>query len=316
MKKFIFAFGLVGILLTSRVQADNTPKVGTQAPGFYRTALGDFEITTLLDGVFPMPVEKLLNGITPAQIQKALAHSFETSPLPTSVNGFLINTGTKLVLVDTGMGKTAPGMGNLVPNLKAAGYQPEQVDEVYLTHMHPDHLGGLVVDNKAVFPNAVLRCDARESKFWLDATERDHEANPDRKTIFTKAVAAVKPYQDAGKFKPFEGDTELVPGVKAVSLYGHTPGHTGYLVESNGKKLMLLGDLLHVALVQFADPSVTLKFDNDSKNSAIARKKIFEQAAKEGFLIGSAHLPYPALGHVRRETKNYSFVPVIYQPVK
>ena len=125
------------------------PQVKTQAPGFYRMALGDFEITALSDGTVALPVEKLLAGMPAAKVNKALASASLKSPVDTSVNGYLINTGAKLVLVDTGAaGLFGPTLGNLVANLKAAGYQPEQVDEVYITHMHADHVGGLMAADK------------------------------------------------------------------------------------------------------------------------------------------------------------------------
>jgi glyoxylase-like metal-dependent hydrolase (beta-lactamase superfamily II) len=125
------------------------PQLKTQAPGWYRMMLGDFEVTSLNDGTFPMDVAKLLTNITPKQLDEDLSRSFLTNPVEASVNGFLINTGTKLVLIDTGAGTFfGPTVGKLVANLEASGYRPEQVDEVYITHMHSDHIGGLIKDGK------------------------------------------------------------------------------------------------------------------------------------------------------------------------
>jgi glyoxylase-like metal-dependent hydrolase (beta-lactamase superfamily II) len=112
--------------------------------------------------------------------------------------------------------------------------------------------------------------------------------------------------------KPFEGNTELVPGVRATSSYGHTPGHTSYVVESKGQKLVLIGDLMHSAAVQFPDPSVTIQFDSDSKAALAQRKAAFAEAAKQGYWMGAAHLPFPAIGHLRAEGKGYAFYPVNY----
>jgi len=142
------------------------PMARTQAPGFYRTMLGDFELTALFDGIFELHPTQLLKGMPAAQIQKMLAQRHETEPVPTSVNAFLVNTGAKLVLIDAGCGALGgPGLGALVANLKASGYQPEQVDEIYITHMHFDHLGGLARDGSAVFPNAIVRADRRDAEF-------------------------------------------------------------------------------------------------------------------------------------------------------
>ncbi|MGA0610470.1 MBL fold metallo-hydrolase [Caldimonas sp. KR1-144] len=288
------------------------PQQKTQAPGFYRMMLGEFEITALSDGTVDLPVDQLLTRTTPAKVNKVLAANYLKSPLETSVNGFLINTGSKLVLVDTGAaGLFGPTLGKLVANLKAAGYQPEQVDEVYITHMHPDHVGGLAAGGQAAFPNAVVRVDKHDADFWL--SDANYEKAPkDAKGMFEGARGAVAPYVAAGRFKPFDGDTELVPGVKARANHGHTPGHSVFMVESQGHKLLLWGDLMHVAAVQFPQPQVTIEFDSDSPAAAVQRKKLFAEAAKQGYLVGGAHLSFPGLGHLRAEGAGYRFVPVNY----
>jgi len=292
------------------------PQIKTQAPGYYRVMLGDFEVTALSDGTVALPVDKLLTNTTPGQIDQALKRSFLKVPVDTSVNGYLINTGTKLVLIDTGAaGLFGPTLGNLLANLKAAGYQPEQVDEIYITHMHPDHVGGLLAGGQPAFPNAIVRADQHDADFWLSKDAMD-KAPADAKSTFQGAQAALAPYVAAGKFKPFDGNTELVPGIKAVAARGHTPGHSTYLVQSQGQTLALWGDLMHVAAIQFAQPSVTIQFDSDSKAAAVQRKKAYAEAAKQGYLVGSAHLSFPGLGHLRAEGKGYTFVPVNYNGLK
>ncbi|SFU51726.1 MBL fold metallo-hydrolase [Pseudoduganella namucuonensis] len=287
------------------------PMAKSQAPGYYRMMLGDFEVTALNDGTVDLPVDKLLHQDA-AKTNKALAQSFLKAPLETSVNGYLVNTGGKLVLIDTGAAKLfGPTLGKLVANLKAAGYQPEQVDEIYISHMHSDHVGGLAADGKAVFPNAVVRAEKHDTDFWLSKVNME-KAPAAMKGYFQGAMNSVSPYSEAGKLSPFEGNTELVPGVKAVTSFGHTPGHTTYVIESKGQKLVLLGDLLHVQAVQFEDPSVTIDFDVDSKAALAHRKAAFAEAAKQGYLIGASHLQFPGIGHVRAQGKGYTFVPVNY----
>ena len=291
------------------------PMAKISAPGFYRMMLGDFEVTALLDGTVELPVNQLLNS-TPAKVDAALKRSYLKSPLETSVNGFLINTGSRLVLVDTGAAKLfGPTLGNLVASLKASGYQPEQVDEVYITHMHADHVGGLMAGNKMAFPNAVVRADRHDADFWLSQANLD-KAPEDQKGFFQGAMASVNPYVQAGKFTPFDGDTELVPGIKAHASRGHTAGHSTYIVESKGEKLVLWGDLMHVAAVQFREPSVTIKFDSDSKAAAEQRKKAYADAAKHGYLVGAAHLPFPGIGRLRAEGKGYTYIPVNYSTLR
>ena len=287
------------------------PMVKT-SPGYYRIMLGDFEVTALSDGTVPLPMDKLLTGVTPAEFDKALKKAHLTNPIDTSVNAYLINTGDKLVLVDTGAGSFfGPSVGKLVASMKAAGYQPEQVDEIYITHMHGDHIGGLTVNGAAVFPNAIVRADSHDADQWLSQKNLD-KAPADAKDGFQHAISSLQPYIAAGHFKTFNGDTDLIPGVKAVAARGHTPGHTIYLVESKGKKLILWGDLMHVASVQFEHPSIAIHFDSDSKEAIASREKAYAAAAKEGYLIGSAHLSFPGLGYVRAEGKGYVWIPVNY----
>jgi len=292
------------------------PQVKTQAPGFYRMMLGDFEVTALFDGTLDLEPRKLLTNTTQEQVGKLLDRGFEKDAVPTSVNGYLINTGSKLVLVDTGAGGLfGPTLGNLQANLKAAGYQPEQVDDVLITHMHGDHVGGLVQDGKLVFPNATIHVGQEDADFWLNKANLE-KASAEMKGFFQGAMASLNPYVEAGKFKGMKGGTELAPGIKAVPAHGHTPGHNIYVVESKGQKLVLWGDLMHVAAVQFAQPQVTISFDVDSKPAAVERKKAYADAAKGRYLVGSAHLPFPGLGHVRAEGKGYVWVPVDYQQVR
>ena len=177
------------------------------SPGYYRMMLGEFEITALSDGTVGLPVDKLLTNVTPAAVAKALAKAQLTNPVETSVNGYLVNTGAKLVLIDTGAaGLFGPTLGKLAANLKAAGYQPEQVNEIYITHIHPDHVGGLMAGDQLAFPNAVVRADKHDAGFWLSQANLD-KAPDDSKGFFQGAMASLNPYVKAGKFKPFDGDT-------------------------------------------------------------------------------------------------------------
>lgn len=294
----------------------SAPQQKTQAPGYYRVMLGDIEVTALNDGTAKMENGKILKGIKPEQLQKDLAHVFLKDPYEWSFNGFLVNTGSKLVLVDTGGGSTmGAATGKLVTNLKASGYKPEQVDEIYITHMHGDHIGGLTADGKRVYPNAVVRAAQAEGDYWLSKTQMD-AAPADRKDGFTTAMAMLNPYVTAGKYKPFIGDMELVPGVHAVAAAGHTPGHTVYTVESKGEKLVLWGDLMHVAAAQFPDPSVSIAFDTDSAKAKAQRIKVFADAASHGDMVGGAHLSFPGLGHLRKAGAGYEFVPVNYSTLQ
>ena len=303
------AFGALSVIAPAIAAA---PQVKTQAPGFYRMMLGDFEITALNDGTVDLPMDKLLAGGKKGEVAKAFDKVYLKAPIETSVNAYLVNTGSKLVLIDTGAaGLFGPTLGKLLANLKAAGYTPDQVDEIYITHLHPDHVGGLLTDGKIAFPNAIVRMDKHDADYWLSAQNLE-KAPADGKGFFQGAQASVKPYADAGRIKPFEGETELVPGIRAVATPGHTPGHSFYVVESKGQKLVVWGDVMHAAAVQFPDPSITIAFDTDSKLAGPVRKKAFADAAKAGYWVAIAHVAFPGIGHLRAEGKGYRWVPVNY----
>lgn len=304
--------GLAAALLAGGSSLAGAPLQKTQAPGYYRMMLGDWEVTALSDGTFQMPVDKLLIGITPEHLKSALDRAFLSAPVEASVNGFLINTGSKLVLIDTGAGVLfGPTLGKLLANLQAAGFRPEQVDEIYISHMHGDHVGGLVTGGRRAFPNAVVRAASEEAGQWLSQEKMD-AAPADARGGFQAAMSSLKPYVDAGMFKTFQGETELVPGIRAVPAHGHTPGHTIYVAEHQGQKLVLWGDLMHVAAVQFDDPSVAIHYDSDATAAIAQRKKVFADAADKGYWVAGAHLPFPGLGHLRAGDSAYRFVPANY----
>lgn len=304
---------LLALVLASAGAAQAAgPMAKGQAPGWYRMMLGDFEVTALSDGTVKLPVDKLLTNVKPATVEALLARSYLKPPVETSVNGYLVNTGSKLVLIDAGAaGLFGPTLGRLLGNLKASGYQPEQVDEVYLTHMHPDHVGGLMADGKMAFPNAVVRAHTREGAYWLSPANLE-AAPADGKGFFQGAMAALNPYVVAGRVKPFDGETELVPGVRALPAIGHTPGHTVYVVESQGQKLVVWGDLMHVAAVQFAQPAVTINFDLDSEAAAPQRQKHYADAARGGYFVAVAHVSFPGIGQLRADGRGYDWIPANY----
>lgn len=308
------AAALLGAALPGAVQAE-APMIKTQSPGYYRHALGDFEVTVLLDGTIKLPVLKLLMGAPPQQLAAALRRGYLREMVETSVNAYLINTGGKLVLIDTGTGGLFGPPPALLDNLRAAGYKPEQVDEIYITHLHGDHVGGVAANGQRAFPNAVLRLDRRDADFWL-SEENMNKAPAEMRDFFKGAMASVKPYADAGKFQTFDGPTELVPGVRAQPAYGHTPGHTIYHVESKGEHLVLWGDLMHVAAVQFDRPRVTIRFDINSERARTERLRAFAEAARKGWLVGVSHVSFPGLGHLRADGKGYDWVPVNYSTLK
>jgi glyoxylase-like metal-dependent hydrolase (beta-lactamase superfamily II) len=281
-------------------------------PGYYNMQIGDLPVTVLSDGTNPLDLGTLLLNAKPGQLKNIFAENFLGTIVEASDNAFLIRTGGKLVLVDVGCGDLlGPSFGQLTKSLQNAGVQPEQIDAVLLTHMHPDHCGGLMRNGKMVFPNATVYIAKAESDFWLS---EDHLKNapPAFKLYFEYAQNSALPYVKAGKVITFNPDDNLFPGITVVSTPGHTPGHTSYTIESNGEKLLILGDLIHAAAIQFADPDIAISFDSDPKQAVITRKRCFADAAKGKYLIAGEHLSFPGVGHVKVDGKGYEFIPANY----
>ncbi|MDQ2780839.1 MAG: MBL fold metallo-hydrolase [Pseudomonadota bacterium] len=316
LKQLFMAIGVSALLAFSSAGHAAAPLQKIQAPGYYRMMIGNYELTALSDGTVELPMEKLLSGIKIEQLRAILARNYRRPPVETSVNGFLLNTGSKLVLIDAGAGNLfGPTLGNLVKNLKASGYQPEQVDEVWLTHMHPDHIGGITTpDGKMVFPNAIIRADKGEGDYWL-SSEKLNTAKPDEKAFFKGAISSLKPYIEAGKYMPFDGETELLPGVRSLRAPGHTPGHTLYQIENSDYKLVVCGDLIHVAAVQFPLPAVTISFDTDPRRAASERQKFITEAANRGFFLALAHVQFPGIGQVKAAGVGFEWVPANYYAI-
>lgn len=309
--------GSIAVLcLSMMAAAAAVPKKGNQVPGWYRINIGDFEVTALNDGIIDIET-KLLKHTVPGEIEKGMKAAFieQGVSVPTSVNAYLINTGSQLILIDTGTAKAfGPKLGFAIENLKASGYDPAQVDVVLLTHMHADHINGLVTaDGKIAFPNAKVMTTKPEAGFWMDAgtmAKSPKEMEP----FFKMAQAAAKPYVDAKKWVTFEPNAEIVPGIKAMAT-GHTPGHTSYVIESKGQKLIVMGDVIHVGSVQFGHPEVSIGYDVDDTGAIASRKKLFQDAAKDRTLLAGAHLAFPGLGHVTAHQKGYVWTPVEFNPL-
>lgn len=309
--------GTVLVFFASTLLADDKVPVQqqTQVAGYYRMMLGDYEITALYDGFVAID-SKLLKGISAKDVSKLLQAMFVTdnNGVQTAVNAFLVHTNNHLILVDTGAESCfGDGLGSVEDNLRAAGYTPEQVDTVLLTHLHPDHACGLTKQGKRVFPNATLYVTQAEAGYWL-SNKAEQQAPESARGTFKMAQQAVAPYQAANKFKTFT-DRLPINEVQLMASPGHTPGHMSYLVTSKGNSLLIWGDIVHSHAVQMARPEVAIEYDSDSEQAIASRKKILAYAAKNKLWIAGAHLPFPGLGHVKANDKGYTWVPVEYSPI-
>ena len=299
---------LLGLLVFGSAQADRRP----EGPGWYSTRIGRFTVIALYDGTIEMPVDKEFSAPAPARLKELLARDHLGLAVPMPVNAFVIDTGQRVVMVDAGTGTSrmfGDGLGQVQANLRAAGYAPERIDEIYLTHMHTDHVGGLTTDGHAVFPNAVVRADRREAAHYL-SREKLAAAGAEKPDL-ENAIAMLDPYVQSGRFRPFDGAVELVPGVKALPARGHTPGHTVYVVESEGVRLVLWGDLVHIAAVELPLPTATMAFEADSSQARASRLRALRDAARDGSWVASAHIGFPGIGKVRAERRGgYRWVPI------
>ncbi|MCV0424616.1 MAG: MBL fold metallo-hydrolase [Roseibium sp.] len=283
------------------------PKAGEPMAGALRYKVGDFEVTALLDGYLDLTPEVVV-GYDEAEGQRLRdAVLIDGNALRIPVNAYLINTGERLILVDAGTSDAlGPTMGRLPSALAAAGVSPDQIDALLITHMHPDHLFGAIDgDGNRVFANAELILPETDNAFWYDDAAMN--AAPEQfKPFFLGARRAAEAYKDTQTL--FSGDKEILPGVRAMPLPGHTPGHSGYLFDSNGETLVIAGDIIHMTVYQFDRPDWGIGFDIDAQTAAATRKKFFDQAASDKLFFAGAHIPFPGMGRVVKDGESYRFV--------
>ena len=311
----------VGVLLAALASlvAGLTPALSAapqhhdQVPGFFRLKVGDLEVTSLFDGAAVFDLH-WLNGETTTMDGVVRALHQDPHLLDASDTGFLVNTGKQLILVDAGAGTWYGGeaFGHLAGSLRSAGYRPEEVDLVLITHLHSDHVGGLTTqDGNRVFPNAKVYVAKTESDFWL-SREIAAKAPKDAQPFFQSAQAIAAPYIKVGKWHTFNGSEPIVDGVQLVPLSGHTPGHTGYEFSSKGQKILFWGDTIHAHNVQLQHPEVTVVFDIDPTAASATRNQLLPKLAHEDVVIASPHMLFPGLGRLHKEGNGYSWAPVAF----
>jgi glyoxylase-like metal-dependent hydrolase (beta-lactamase superfamily II) len=288
------------------------PRQSFQAPGFYRMMVGDLEITALLDGTLPLPLPEMYRSITSENAARILRGAFREIPTDTSVNAFLVNDGSRLVLIDAGTGIYLGGeAGHLLSNLEASGYKASQVDHVILTHVHTDHSGGLVSNGEMVFENAALHVPQRELDFWVGSAPSSRPEGV-TKRLFIEAEECLRPYLRQDRVIGFKMDEEVIPGFKSILRAGHTPGHSSIVVTSGGKTMVFWGDITHGDIVQFDQPGVTIEFDVDHRAAVRSRQSAFAEAVAEGYLVAGAHIAFPGIGNVLHEAGKFRWMPVNY----
>jgi glyoxylase-like metal-dependent hydrolase (beta-lactamase superfamily II) len=310
----------VGATYSLQSNAAQAPEVATaesgaeprsQVPGVYRFNVGKARISALSDGTLPLDLHPLLKGISAKQIDALLHKGFARNPLETSINAYVADTGSRLVLIDTGAGELFGAVaGKLPESLAAAGYRPEQITDILITHIHTDHSGGLARSGRMLFPNATIHVGQADIDFFLDRANLAKGLKP---AHLEEALKTVGPYLSAGKVKPFSTRTEILPGITAIPTPGHTPGHSFFLIESEGESIEFWGDIMHVGLIQFPQPQVTISFDVNQAAARAQRLRQFDAAVDGRKLAAVAHLPFPGVGHIRQAGEQYEWVPAEYR---
>jgi len=292
------------------------PPAGVQGPGVYRQKVGNFEVTALYDGTWFRKIDdKFVRNAGLTDVDKALSDSFlQPGIVPTSFTALLVNTGSKLVLIDTGTGgQLGPTTGLMPGALAAAGVKPEAIDTILISHFHPDHINGIKdKDGKKVFANAEIQVAAPEWAYWMD--DANMTASPEAmRTLFLNARRIFRDI--AGEVKRFEPGAELAPGVTSIAAYGHTPGHTAFAVNSGNQSLLVLSDTTNHPWLFARNPEWQGIFDMDGPGAVATRRRMLDRAATERMQVMGYHFPFPATGYIVRTATGYDVVPVMWQPL-
>ncbi|RWK31378.1 MBL fold metallo-hydrolase [Mesorhizobium sp.] len=310
-RHFLAGAGLAGGTLLANVSVPalaRAPLIDAATLGALRRNVGSVQVTALLDGYIDIGSE-LVIGLAEADAERLARASFQKSgPRRAPVNAYLVNLGDRLVLVDAGTSDSmGPSLGRLPAAIEAAGVSPDQIDTLLITHMHPDHINGVLTPaGEALFPNAELVVTATDYAFWHDDANMN-QAPDEAKPFFVGARRAAAAYAD--RLRQVDGEGEVVGAIRTVPLPGHTPGHAGFTIESDGEALFIWGDVVHMAAYQFARPDWSIAFDVDSKLAAETRKRTLDRVVADRILIAGMHLPFPGFGHVARDGQAYRFVP-------
>lgn len=299
----------------------SVPPAGTQAPGFYRYKVGNFECTSINDGArtFPMPDKFVVNVPKDEALAAGEAAYMRKGMVTVPFNPQLINTGSKLVLIDTGNGianfePSKGAVGRTLQNLQAAGVDPKNIDIVLLSHLHPDHTNGIrLADGALAFPNAEIMVPGKDWEFW---TSEDNAAKAESNAMMKNYFANVKK-TFAGlesKVTKYEWGKEVAPGITSIATPGHTPGHTSFAVASGDAKVLIQSDVTNIPEFFLRNPDWHVMFDTDAALAQATRHKFYDMAAAEKATVVGFHFSFPSIGHVEKDGAKYRLIPSAWNP--
>lgn len=283
--------------------------------GFYHRQLGDIRVTALHDGILQATFDWATH-VDAAEATALYQAAFRAVPPRLAVNTFLLRWAGRTVLVDSGCGgMMGPALGRLADQLAVLGVTLESIDTVLLTHLHPDHVGGLVdAAGAALLPNAELIVHEAEPRYWQDEAVLA-AATGDLPAFIQLARSVLHAYRGRVRLVV---DGDVLPGVRAVPLPGHTPGHSGWMIRSGAESLLIWGDIVHLHGLQFARPEVGMGFDVDGDLAIATRKQVMDMAATERLLVAGMHVDFPGFGHLVRAASGagagYALVPEVWAP--
>ena len=308
--------------LTLREARATAPAAAAQAPGFYRYKVGSIECTSINDGArsFPLPDKWVTNVSKDMAIAAAEAAYMPKGMVTVPFNPQLINTGGKLVLLDSGNGisvfePTKGQVGRTLQNLAAAGIDPKSIDIVIMSHLHPDHTNGIrAADGSMAFPNAEIKVPAKDWEFWMSD---ENAAKAQSSEMMKGYFANVKKIYTGieSKVTKYDWDKEVAPGITSIAAPGHTPGHTAFAVASGGSKILIQSDVTNIPEFFLRNPDWHVAYDFDPELAQKTRHKFYDMASAEKATVVGFHFPFPAVGHVEKDGNGYRLVPVAFNPV-
>jgi glyoxylase-like metal-dependent hydrolase (beta-lactamase superfamily II) len=294
------------------------PANGKQAPSIYRYKIGSLECTSVSDGArtFPMPDGFVRNVPKEQALAAAEAAYMPKGMITVPFNPQLINTGSKLVLIDCGIGPgVGPTVGLLMAHLAAAGVDAKSVDMVIMSHLHPDHTNGIkAADGSLAFPNAEIKVPAPDWAFWMsDENAAKAEGNKMMKDYFAN-VRRVYSNVPADRVTRYEWGQEVAPGITAIGASGHTPGHTAFAVTSGSSRMLIQSDVTNIPELFLRNPDWHVAFDVDPQQAQQTRHKFYDMAAAEKAMVVGFHFAFPALGYVEKDGAGYRLIPTAWNP--